>query len=182
MPVAKIEREREGNETALARWSRRKLAAARGDGPAVRPELPPAATDRSSACGAQPPLALPDPDTLDLAGDFAAFLRDGVDPLIRRTALRRLWRLDPAFSELDGLVEYGADYTDATRTPAAVRTAFRFVGDVLTLADRDEPPATPNSAEMPADPEDDAGALEGSGDTVEPAEDRASRNDEPQRS
>jgi hypothetical protein len=68
---------------------------------------------------------LPDPEQLDVADDFTVFLRDGVEPLLRRAALRRLWTLDPIFAWQDGLVEYGEDFTDSAKAVPVVQTAFR---------------------------------------------------------
>lgn len=58
----------------------------------------------------------PVPTADDLAGlgahsDFRPYLQSGVDPEVRALALRVLWASDPSLSRLDGLIDYGGDYT-----------------------------------------------------------------------
>src|SRR3546814_11873521 len=55
---------------------------------------------------------LPDVASLSLESDFTAFMQAGVPEELRKTALRRLLRLDPVFPNPDGLLEYGDGYTD----------------------------------------------------------------------
>lgn len=40
-------------------------------------------------------------DVLTIDSDFTVFMRPGVPHLVRSMALRKLWRLDPAFSRRD---------------------------------------------------------------------------------
>lgn len=70
-------------------------------------------------------LGLPDPDTLNAGDDFAAFLSRAVPERIRRRALRRLWLSNPALANLDGLLEYGEDYTDSACVIEGMQTAYR---------------------------------------------------------
>ena len=112
-------------EGALARWSRRKAAARIADqererGGVESAALPaaqetPGPPDQAVVAAQPSPAELPHPDDLTLDSDFSAFLREGVDPLLRRAALRKLWTLDPIFAHLDGLVEYGEDFTDSAK-------------------------------------------------------------------
>lgn len=111
----------------LSRWSRRKRSRARQDGAAAPTEtavadddgggqpvalMPESAGDMTRS-QADPDLsaeALPDPETLTLDSDFTVYLRENVPAPLRQAALRRLWRLDPVFANLDGLNEYDLDY------------------------------------------------------------------------
>jgi len=123
----------ERDEGVLARWSRRKQAARRGrvdDGTPAEPPAPAAVAAPAEAKGeppepGAPPAELPDPDTLDDPASVRAFMRDGVPADLRRRALRRLWRLDPAYNRLDGLDDYMDDYTDQARVVKGLRTAYR---------------------------------------------------------
>src|SRR3546814_11426370 len=47
-------------------------------------------------------------------------------------ALQRLWRLDPVFANLDGLLEYGEDYTDAATVAENLKTAYRVGRGFMT--------------------------------------------------
>lgn len=55
--------------------------------------------------------ALPDIETLDDASDYTPFMQEGVPDELRSKALKRLWQLDPLFNQVDGLVEYGEDFS-----------------------------------------------------------------------
>ena len=76
-------------------------------------------------------LELPDPDTLEAGDDFKVFLRDVVPARIRTRALRRLWRLNPVLANVDGLVDYGEDFTDSAMVVEGMQTAYQ-VGKGMT--------------------------------------------------
>lgn len=85
---------------------------------------------------------LPDIETLDETSDFSAFLREGVPEELQRRALRKLWRLDPVLANLDGLVDYGEDFTDAALVVDNLKTAYK-VGRGLV---RDDEPSEEEEA------------------------------------
>lgn len=144
------------DEGFVRRWSRRKGLARREPladtrrsddrGDAAAPQMARAApAKRDAAPSDEPRFAvedLPEIDSLHAESDFTAFLRDGVPEELRRTALRRLWRLDPVFSDLDGLLEYGEDYTDAATVVENLKTAYRvgrgFISDEEAAAEAAE--------------------------------------------
>jgi len=70
-------------------------------------------------------LGLPDPDTLKPGDDFGAFMARAVPERIRRRALRRLWRSNAALANLDGLLDYGEDYTDSATVIEGLQTAYQ---------------------------------------------------------
>ncbi len=70
-------------------------------------------------------LGLPDPDTLEPGDDFGAFMARAVPERIRRRALRRLWRSNAALANLDGLLDYGEDYTDSATVIEGLQTAYQ---------------------------------------------------------
>jgi len=76
-------------------------------------------------------LGLPDPDTLQPGDDFRAFMAKAVPDRLRRRALRRLWLSNPALANLDGLIDYGEDFTDSATVIENMQTAYQ-VGKGMT--------------------------------------------------
>lgn len=56
---------------------------------------------------------LPSIDSLTNGSDFAAFMKENVPTRLRNLALGKLWRSDPVFAELDGLIDYNDDLSVA---------------------------------------------------------------------
>lgn len=71
-------------------------------------------------------LELPDPDTLQPGDDVTGFMAKAVPDRLRRRALRRLWRLNPVLANVDGLVDYGEDYTDAACVIENIQTTYQI--------------------------------------------------------
>lgn len=122
-------------ESGLSRWARRKAEVRRergGAAPAVEEEpaaqLPAeSAAPEDAAAGSPVPVApedLPDIDSLTAESDFTVFLKEGVPQQLRRLALRKLWASDPVLANLDGLIEYGEDYTDAAMVVEGMKSAW----------------------------------------------------------
>jgi hypothetical protein len=159
----------DATEGFLSRWSRRKAEAR-----SAPPAAPPAVSDDSSPAEEIAPAPvqevleqdapidpkdLPDIATLDASSDFSVFMRPGVPAHLRTLALRKLWRSDPIFSKLDGLVEYGEDYTIPSWPKGTIKTAYQiglgFVNELekLGAAERPEEEALPEpAAESPDEP------------------------------
>ena len=76
-------------------------------------------------------LDLPDPDDLGQGDDFTVFLSKTVPQRIRTRALRRLWLTNPVLANVDGLVDYGEDFTDASCVIENLQTAYQ-VGKGMT--------------------------------------------------
>lgn len=156
----RIDKTRDG-ETFLSRWSRRKHASTREA--AAPPSVPAStATSASPATAAVPALepapvaALPPVESLTFDSDFAAFLRPGVDPTLRQSALRTLLR-DPHFNVMDGLDVYIDDYTKASPLDASV-----VAGMVQARYIFAPPPTRVNAAGVVEDvPENEASAKDG---------------------
>lgn len=70
-------------------------------------------------------LNLPDPDTLTENDDFSQFLSAAVPERLKRRALRRLWGLNPVLANLDGLVDYADDFTDAATVVSNMQTVYQ---------------------------------------------------------
>lgn len=133
----------------LARWSRRKVEAGRGDAPAAAPHPSPllsgerdpveeSSTDETVVTslsplgrgtegeGASPtpaPAELP-PTMDDVAqltphSDYARFLSPAVDDSVKRAALKKLFA-DPHFNVMDGLDTYIDDYSRPDPLPLSM--------------------------------------------------------------
>jgi hypothetical protein len=77
-------------------------------------------------------LNLPDPDSLAADDDIRAFMGELVPDRLRRRALRRLWRLNPVLANVDGLVEYGEDFTDSATVIDNLQTAYEVGKGMLS--------------------------------------------------
>ncbi len=159
----------------LGRWSRRKLAPeVRADAKTQAEAVEPDAVEPDAA--QDPPLSdeqilakleLPDPDLMKDGDDFAAFMSAAVPEHLRRKALRKLWLSNPALANLDGLVDYGEDYTDAANLTGTVTTAYKvgrgILSDILedAPAEKSAQEAAPEVEDLTADLDDlDAGEAE----------------------
>ena len=106
----------------LSRWSRKKIAARKGEAvePAkASPQAKPVAQRAEPAPDAAPaqvPVALPPIDSLTIDSDFSPFLQPGVDPALKQEALKKLVR-DPRFNVMDGLDVYIDDYSKPDPMP-----------------------------------------------------------------
>ncbi len=96
---------------------------------------------------------LPDPDTLEAGDDVSGFMAKAVPNRLRRRALRRLWRLNPVLANVDGLVDYGEDYTDAACVIENIQTAYQvgkgMLAHVEALATEAEVSEAETEADMP---------------------------------
>jgi hypothetical protein len=70
-------------------------------------------------------LGLPDPDAMEKGDDFSAFMASAVPARIRNRALRKLWISNPVLANLDELVDYGEDFTDAATVIENLQTAYQ---------------------------------------------------------
>jgi hypothetical protein len=112
MAAENLEKGRENNR--LMRWSERKLAAdadAGADAAAETAALPTEAGADAAEAPVVAPEDLPDIDSLDAESDFSVFMREGVPEELKNLALRKLWRSDPVYANLDGLNDYDPDHT-----------------------------------------------------------------------
>lgn len=155
----------------LRRWSQRKLAAARETDTAVpdtRPLAVPPAAASTVPAAPMPALAaavpeLPPVDSLSFDSDFTAFLAEGVDPAVKRAALKKLFA-DPRFNVMDGLDVYIDDYTKFEPIPPEVmaklnqarylfnppKTRVNNQGQVEDVPDEPAPADTETEAGDPA--------------------------------
>lgn len=188
----------------LERWSRRKR-----DGPATGApqtgaetsaphtgaetgvDLPP--SEGETDAGDPEVIAkLPDLDSLTEETDFTAFLQDGVPEALRRKALRRLWRLNPVFANLDGLNDYDEDYSAGGIIAENIKTIYKvgkgYLDDDKEEDDKDGDDKDGGEAEIAADevaadgaaPEevaaDETGDAEAAASTTRPSPDNLDRS------
>jgi hypothetical protein len=155
----------EGRETFLQRWARRK---AEQRDPATPEAAPTPAEEGRQATATEAVAAdqLPAIDDLTAESDFTAFLKEGVPEELKRLALRKLWRTDPVFANLDGLLEYGDDFAAQFRNPGVVATLFRL-GQGMPAADRTSDGKVVESPEAALPSDTQAGGVEDASKEVE---------------
>lgn len=129
----------------------------------------PADTEPAAPAAAEEPLDLPDIDSLTRESDYTVFLQEKVPAALRKQALRKLWRSDPVFANLDGLNDYDDDYSKPAIVGAAVRTAY----DAL----RGYAPPPEAEAEEGAAEAEVADASDAEGAAEEPSVDDAVQNE-----
>ena len=144
----------EEDDGFVARWARRKRDARSEEQPeAVQPPEAVAEEGREIDPEAGDPevdAKLPDIDSLDETSDFTPFMAKGVPEMLRRRALRKLWRINPVFAHLDGLNEYDEDFTDAATVVENLKTLYK-VGKGM-VPDEDEEEAPGDAAAEPSEP------------------------------
>ena len=132
-------------------------------------------------------LDLPDPSTLVMGDDFSVFMSKTVPDRIRRRALRTLWRSNPVLANVDMLVDYGEDFTDAAMAVENIQTAYqvgkgmlKHVQEMARQAEERENPTEPEVLEEEV--EDEAETLmavsEGDAESAEAVESYAELEEE----
>jgi len=174
----------DGGDNFLARWSRRKDSARiaetatprekRGGAAPVLPDEAPKDQLPALVTGDERALTeeeqelvdgLPDIETLDAESDFTPFMQSKVPEFLRRRALQALWRSNPLLANVDGLVDYGEDFTDSAMVIEGMQTAYRVGKGFMTdeeLAENareDEAEADGADAENEPDNEEEARRL-----------------------
>lgn len=69
--------------------------------------------------------ALPDPDTLKPGDSIKGFMQKQIPSRLRNRALRKLWISNPVLANLDELIDYGEDYTDAATVIENMATVYQ---------------------------------------------------------
>ncbi|WP_179954109.1 DUF3306 domain-containing protein [Denitrobaculum tricleocarpae] len=116
---------------------------------------------------------LPDVEDLEADSDFTPFLKKGVSEQIQRRALRKLWLSDPVLANVDGLLDYGDDFTDAAMVIENMKTVYT-VGRGMVPKPKDEDAEDAEVETDEAEPEGEAGQREAAeADDQEPEEESA---------
>ncbi len=181
-----MSRDKQDEPGFASRWSRLKQEAkaepveAEAEAAAAEPEAPAVdeGPDDRTDEEVLEELGLPDPDTLKAGDNFAAFMAKAVPARLRNRALRKLWVSDPVLANLDMLVDYGEDFTDAATVVENLQTAYQvgkgFVDKVAELSEEDA-----GSAEEPAEESPEESAEKPPEEPPEePAEESAEAGDE----
>ncbi|MEL6584139.1 MAG: DUF3306 domain-containing protein [Pseudomonadota bacterium] len=100
-------------------------------------------------------LELPNPETLQAGDDASPFMKAAVPERLRRRALRTLWRSNPVFANVDGLVDYGDDFTNANCVIENMQTAYQVGKGMLAHVEK-----LAKEAEALAEAQDDESASE----------------------
>ncbi|WP_270725087.1 DUF3306 domain-containing protein [Shimia sp. Alg240-R146] len=112
-------------------WARRKAAVAAEAEAESRAEVQAVEAEAQAALEEKPDaeilaeLELRDPDDMQAGDDFSAFLTKAVPERLRRRALRKLWLTNPTLANVDGLVDYGEDFTDSAMVVEGLQTAYQ---------------------------------------------------------
>ncbi|WP_050929718.1 DUF3306 domain-containing protein [Aestuariivita boseongensis] len=101
-------------------------------------------------------LNLPDPETLKPGDDVRGFMSQAVPDRLRRRALRQLWKLNPVLANVDGLVDYGEDFTDAALVVENLQTAYQVGKGMLAHVEEMARQAAAKEAALEAGDEADA--------------------------
>lgn len=143
-----------GDESFLARWSRRKRnIAAQSD---AEKNSPPSAAETAkpvsrTAGEASPAPPLPPIDSIEAASDITAFFAPGVPLELTRAALRRAWTADPAIRDFIGLSENAWDFNATGGVPGFgsldLQDVRRLLAQVLDEPQASDP--TPVTAALP---------------------------------
>lgn len=100
-------------------------------------------------------LDLPEPEELDSPEAVRRFLDSALPQRLKTRALRRLWRLNPVLANLDGLLDYGEDYTDAANVVENLQTAYQVGKGMLAHVEELARKAEVEAAEAKQDDSDE---------------------------
>lgn len=139
-------------ESRLQRWSRKKTETGKKTELAPPPSVESEPSHEEQELSINETLSehdvlekygLPDPDAIELGTDITGFMRKEIPELLRRRALRSLWKSNPVLAVLDGLNDYDEDFTNAAAT-RAVKTLYKVgQGLIDRTAKVDEPVDNP---------------------------------------
>ncbi len=148
----------------LTRWSRRKRGADPEEGdPAIEDAIPPSAHEPDTALPVDPERAdemaanraaaeAVDLESIDSESDLSVFFKEGVPAVLKQAALRKMWRSDPVFANLDGLNDYDQDFNVIDKVLTEFKSAWQVGRGYATDADEDMAPAEREQTEAePAD-------------------------------
>ncbi|KPA19944.1 hypothetical protein shim_39030 [Shimia sp. SK013] len=140
-------------------WARRKAAVAAEAEAESRAEVQAVEAEEQAALEEKPDaeilaeLELRDPDDMQAGDDFSAFLTKAVPERLRRRALRKLWLTNPTLANVDGLVDYGEDFTDGAMVVEGLQTAYQVGKGMLKHVEE----MARKAAEADADLQDTSG-------------------------
>lgn len=158
----------EEKEGRLSRWSKRKMAVARGED--LEAEATPSSSDPEEISAERQAELLAnreaaeavDLDELTDGSDFSVFFKDGVPELLKRQAMAILWRSNPVFANVDGLVDYDDDFANPDLIMKTFKSAYQ-IGQGYLQKDSDaelEPQSDKPEDRLPDGAEEDIATAE----------------------
>lgn len=129
------------DETVSSRWSRRKQAVAAEKLEAEKPlvEAAPVEPEKTEA-EVLKEFGLKNPDDMEKGDDFSGFMNAAIPAQLRNRALRKLWASNPALRVVDGLVDYGEDFTGKGDIVGKIATAYKVGKGFVQKLDEDAEP------------------------------------------
>ncbi|MEM1129559.1 MAG: DUF3306 domain-containing protein [Pseudomonadota bacterium] len=98
-------------------------------------------------------MNLPEPEALESPEAVREFLASALPQRLKTRALRQLWRMNPVLANLDGLVDYGQDFTDGATVVETLQTAYQVGRGVVTkIEEMAEADASVEALETPPEP------------------------------
>lgn len=147
----------EDEETSrLSSWSKRKLAVAeeaKSDALAeedVVDEEAAAALALEHEANREAAEAI-DLETIDEDTDFSVFMKDGVPDLLKKSAMAILWRTNPIFANVDGLVDYDDDFGSPDLIMKTFESAYKIGKGYLEKVEEEDEDSAEEVAEDAAD-------------------------------
>lgn len=184
-------------ESRLQRWSRKKTETGKKTEPAPPPsfESGPSQEEQELAINEALPehdvlekYGLPDPEAIELGTDITGFMRKEIPELLRRKALRSLWKSNPVLAVLDGLNDYDEDFTDAATATGTVKTLYKVGQGLIDRTTKvseqvdnkaGEPITEPAGTPVTIVPPEPTGAIERSEPDITDAPPDTARHTEP---
>ena len=103
---------------------------------------------------------LPDIKTLNESSDYTPFMKDGVPEKLKRLALRKLWKSNPAFGFIDGLDDYDEDYSAIGIVAQEIFTNYKPGKGMVDPDEAEEEIDEAVKAEGEVEPEEEARDLD----------------------
>ncbi len=134
------------DENRLSRWSRRKIAVANEqvlEKNSVE-QLDPEASAISEAelqaelQSNRETAEAVDLETLNEESDFSVFMKAGVPESLKRRAMATLWRSNPVFANVDGLVDYDDDFAHPDLIMKTFKSAYEIGRGYFDQSDENE--------------------------------------------
>ena len=122
-------------DTFIGRWSRLKRAGGPDETVVAPPQPGEAETDAKVCVEDEAQQALlaanraaaesVDIEAIGYESDISVFFKEGVPALLKQAAMRRMWRSDPIFANVDGLNDYDQDFNVIHRVLTEFKSAWQ---------------------------------------------------------
>ena len=139
--------EHDNSESRLSRWSKRKIAVARAEsledegaeiGVQTSEQLQLEEERQAELQANRVAAEAVNIEELNKDSDFSVFMKDGVPELLKKQAMASLWRTNPIFANVDGLVDYDDDFGSPDLIMKTFKSAYQAGRGYLDLFKEDE--------------------------------------------